>query len=227
MLAAFAKAIGQLPDPTFRRVLVRSLLLSILVFIALAVVAGFFLQGMGALTIFGWTLLGTTQIASLGILFTFFATGWLLFPAVSSMFIGIFLDDIVEAVERRHYPGHPPGRSLAFGPSLAVTGRFTIALIVLNFLALIVYGLFFWLPIVAPVVYFTINGYLLGREYFELVATRHHGANDARALRRANRVRVFVAGVVVSVLFWIPVVAFLAPLIAAAAMVHVYKGLRE
>ena len=227
MLAAFAKAFGQLPDPTFRRVLVRSLLLSILVFVVLAVVAGFFLLGMGALTIFGWTLLSATQIGSLGVLFTFFATGWLLFPAISSMFIGIFLDDIVEAVERRHYPDHPPGRSMGFGPSLAVTASFTIALIVLNFLALIVYGVFFWLPIVVPIVYFTINGYLLGREYFELVATRHHGSGDARALRRTNRGRVFFAGVAISGLFWIPVVAFLAPLVAAAAMVHVYKGLRE
>lgn len=226
MVAAFVKAFAQLPDPTFRHVLWRSLLLSLVVFVALALIAGWFLQGIGTVAIFGWILLSATQVASLGILFTFFATGWLLFPAISSLFIGVFLDDIVEAVERRHYPNEPPGRSLPFVASLAVTGQFTIALVILNVLALIVYAAFFWLPIVAPAVYFTINGYLLGREYFELVVTRHHGPNDARALRRAFRGRVFMTGVLISVLFWIPVVAFLAPLVAAAAMVHVYKDLR-
>ncbi|MSO64371.1 MAG: hypothetical protein EXQ85_00970, partial [Alphaproteobacteria bacterium] len=171
-------------------------------------------------------LLSATQVGWLGVLFTFLGTGWLLFPAVASMFVGIFLDDIVKAVERRHYPDDPPGRSLAFWPSLAVTGRFTAALVVLNLLALFVYGFFFWLPIVLPVVYFPINGYLLGREYFELVATRHHGLVDARALRRTYRARVFFVGVLISVIFWIPFVALIAPLVAAAAMTHVYKGLR-
>jgi uncharacterized protein involved in cysteine biosynthesis len=75
-------------------------------------------------------------------------------------------------------------------------------------------------------VFFTLNGYLLGREYFELVAQRRMTAVEAKALRRTRRARVFLAGVVVAFLLTIPLVNLITPIIATAFMLHIYEGMR-
>ncbi|MSO64662.1 MAG: hypothetical protein EXQ85_02460, partial [Alphaproteobacteria bacterium] len=62
MFASFTKAFAQLPDPSFRRVLLWSLSLSVVVFVALAVLAGWWLASIGGLTLFGFPLLSATQV---------------------------------------------------------------------------------------------------------------------------------------------------------------------
>ena len=86
------------------------------------------------------------------------------------------------------------------------------------FLALL-FGIWFF-------VYFALNGYLMGREYFEAVAHRYSDIASAKALRRRERGRILVAGIVIAVLFTIPIVNFFAPIIAPVAMIHIFKGLR-
>jgi CysZ protein len=71
------------------------------------------------------------------------------------------------------------------------------------------------------------NGYLLGREYFELVALRHSDFDAARALRRRNRGMVFASGIVVAVLFTVPLLGWFMPAFATAFMVHVYENMRR
>jgi len=75
-------------------------------------------------------------------------------------------------------------------------------------------------------VYFALNGYLMGREYFEAVAHRYSDIASAKAIRRRARGQVFFAGAIVAFLFTIPIVNFFAPIIAPVAMVHIFKGLR-
>jgi CysZ protein len=69
------------------------------------------------------------------------------------------------------------------------------------------------------------NGYLLGREYFELVALRHHASAQVKRERRANRYTVWGAGLIVALFAMIPVLNLLAPLFGTAFMVHVHKQL--
>ena len=71
------------------------------------------------------------------------------------------------------------------------------------------------------------NGYLLSREYFELVALRRIGPVEARALRKAHRGRLFVAGVIITLLLTVPGVNLLAPVVATAAMVHLFEDCRQ
>lgn len=216
MLSGFAKAIEQIFDPAFRRVFWRSIALSILVFAALY--AGLSLA-VEMLPVFEWWILNAiVKVAAVagGVGLT-----WLLFPAVSTMFIAIFLDDIAAAVERRHYPGDPPGRPLPTGRAIVLSIRFILLVVALNILVLPLY-----LSIIAiPLIFYSLNGYLLGREYFELVAYRHVAETAARDLRKRHRVRVFLAGVVIAFLMTVPVVNLLAPIIATAAMAHLFKRL--
>jgi CysZ protein len=70
------------------------------------------------------------------------------------------------------------------------------------------------------------NGYLLGREYFELAAMRHLAPAEARRLRKANRLTVFLSGLIITGLASVPILNLVTPLFATAFMVRIYKGLR-
>ena len=50
---------------------------------------------------------------------------------------------------------------------------------------------------VGLVSFFVLNGYLLGREYFELAAMRHMSAAEARDLFDRHWLEVFAAGAIV------------------------------
>jgi len=51
-----------------------------------------------------------------------------------------------------------------------------------------------------PIIFYSINGYLLGREYFELVALRRMEFSEANALRKKNSFQIFLVGLFVAFL---------------------------
>src|SRR5690606_4741546 len=93
-------------------------------------------------------------------------------------------------------------------------------------LALPFYVMLIWIPFLSPVLFYGLNGYLLGREYFEAVALRRLDEGRTRVLRRARGGQVFLAGVVIAVLMTVPLVNLVAPVIATAFMVHLFEGMR-
>jgi uncharacterized protein involved in cysteine biosynthesis len=88
-----------------------------------------------------------------------------------------------------------------------------------NLLALLSYLV---LAPLAPLIFWTVNGVLLGREYAQMVALRRLPRVEANAFRRRNRLRIWAMGVVMAVPLTIPVVNLLVPVIAAAAFTHLY-----
>ena len=112
------------------------------------------------------------------------AMSFLIFPAVASFFISFFLDDIVDAVDARHYPDRRPGGRLGFAQSLSVAGRYTALVLVVNLLMLPIYLLLLIVPPINLFVLYGLNGYLLSREYFELVALRDLDRGSAARLRK-------------------------------------------
>jgi uncharacterized protein involved in cysteine biosynthesis len=76
-------------------------------------------------------------------------------------------------------------------------------------------------------VFYVLNGYLLGREYYETVALRRLDARLAGELRRRNRWRVFLAGVVITLMLTVPLLNLIAPVIATAFMVHIFEIIRR
>jgi CysZ protein len=217
---ALALAFQQLPDPAFRRTLWRGLGLSLVVFAVLAGLAAFGLRYVPA---FRWDWVNDLIVVT-GV-FGYLALVWLLFPAISSAFIGLLLDDVADAVERRHYSEDPPGKAPSLGVSMVLSLKLMAVLVVLNILALPVYVIGLVVPFLSLGVFLVLNGYLLSREYFELVATRHMSARDAKLLRKYWRGRVFLAGLVLAGLFALPGINLLAPILGAAFMMHIYKAL--
>jgi uncharacterized protein involved in cysteine biosynthesis len=218
MFAAAARAFAQIPDPAFQRVLWRAFAWSAGVFCALMALAWWGLVSTRWFD-FGW-LEGLVD-----------ALGWvaalivaaLLFPAIAVSVVSFMLEDVARAVEARHYPALPAAR--AQGISEAVAGALKLALIALalNVLALPLY----LVPGLNVFVFYGMNGYLLGREYFELVACRRLDSAGTRALWRRYRGRLWLAGVAIAFLLSIPFVGWAMPTVATAFALHLFESLRR
>ena len=229
MLDAILKAFRQMFAPPLRAVLVKSVGLSLILIVLIGVgLQRLFaaLAGQGAVWAEGqwagaphavWeTLVWVVSImASLGII-----TGAVfLMPAVTAFVGSFFVDEIADAVERAHYPAEPAGRTLPFVAAI-FEGLKVALLAFVVYLVALPFVLFAGLGFL---ILFFANAYLLGREYFELAAMRFRSRNEAKALRRANRGYVLMAGMPIALLVSIPVVSLITPLFAMAYMVHIHK----
>lgn len=230
MIDAFSKSLGQLPDFAFIRVILLAAMLTCLVFLATG--AGLYMLGGSVLwtdipvlgTVIGWigSLAGT--IAAFGLVGLMFGGAWFLFAPVMIAMTGLFLDDICRAVEARHYPGLGPARKSSTGEAVGQSLRFIALVAGVNLLALPLYLFFMFFAGAGIILYFLVNGYLFGREYFELVACRRMPPDAATVLRRRRRVMVLLFGIAVAVLMALPVINLLAPVLATATMLHLFQG---
>jgi CysZ protein len=219
MLRALLRAVADLAAPPLRRIIAASLMLTVLTVAALWAAAAIVLDHAAR---FGWQWLDWL-IDLLGMAAAVALT-WLLFPAVATMVMGFFLDRIAGVVESLDYPGRRPPRRASVAETIMTTLRLTGIAIILNILALPVYLL---APGVNFFVFIGLNGYLLGREYFEVVALRRLDPTTARALRARFAGRVFLGGVAITGMFAVPIVNLVAPVIATAFMVHLFEGVRS
>ena len=217
MLNAFFQALGDLFSPPLRKVIALSLAIAIATFIALWIVVAFTL---GHLPTVGWRAVNwlIDLVGTVGVLLV----SWLLFPAVVTMIMGLFLERVATAVEAVHYPGRGPPRPQSISEALWGGIRLMMLSLALNLLALPIYLL---LPGLNILVFLGLNGYLFGREYFELVALRRLDPHAAKEVRHRFVGRVFSGGVIIAVTFAVPFINFVAPVIAAAFMVHVFERL--
>src|SRR6185437_16003471 len=96
--------------------------------------------------------------------------------------------------------------------------------LLLNVLAL---PLYIFLPGINIVLFLGINGYLVGREYFEAVASRLLEYPLVKAMWRHYRVRLVIAGTIIAFMLSVPVLNLAAPLIGVAFMLHFFEHLRR
>jgi uncharacterized protein involved in cysteine biosynthesis len=143
------------------------------------------------------------------------------FGALMAAIAALFVDQVARAVERRYYPLLPPPRRQSVGEQVQGGVSFLAGAIGVNIVALPLYLI--WGADVF--VFLIINGYLLGREYFELVALRHVDRAAVRDLRRAYRWRLLMAGVVIAAMAFVPLANLLTPVVATAFMLHIFQGL--
>ena len=218
MIRELARAVGQLPDPAFTRVLMLSALGTLALFVTLLGGFGWMLAHTSLFDI-GWVDTGIDLLGGAAAL----VLAWLMFPAVMVVVSSSMLDGIIDAVERRHYPHLPPPHPIALWRSLLEGFKFLGLVVLVNLLALP----FYFVPVVNLFVWFLVNGYLIGREYFELVAARRLTPAGVKYLRRQRRVGLFAAGVIIAFLSSLPLVNLLVPVLAAAFMAHLVEGMRR
>lgn len=225
ILDAARLALANLFAPETRRVFWKVLGLTILVLIVLwvalrqsfiAYVLPWFTDLMpGVPDWAGWLTIVFGLLASIGLALSLA----LLLAPVTAVIAGFFLDDVADVVETRDYPADPPGTALPLGPAIAGSLKFLGVVIVGNLIALMLLVI----PGINLVAFFLVNGYLLGREFFEFAAMRFRSPQEARLFRAKHASTVFLAGLVVAVFLAVPIVNLLTPLFAAGLMVHLHK----
>lgn len=225
VLDAARLALGNLFAPETRRVFWKVLGLTVLVLIVLwfALRESFiafawpwvsgYMPGLPDWT--GWLTVIFGIMASIGLALSLA----LLLAPVTAIIAGFFLDDVAEVVEARDYPGDPPGKALPLWPAIAGSLKFLGVVLIGNLIALFL----LLIPGINLIAFFLVNGYLLGREFFEFAAMRFRSPEEARLFRAKHASTVFLAGLLVAAFLAVPVVNLLTPLFAAGLMVHLHK----
>lgn len=226
ILDAARAAAGQLFTAEFRSVFFKTLGLTILALVAIwfGIREVFdwlampwidaMLPGLPSWT--GWLGLIAAVVAGIGL-----ALGLaLLIAPATAIVAGLFLDDVAEVVEKTNYPNDRPGHPVPALRAMVLALKFFGVVILGNIVAL----LLLFVPGVNIGAFFLVNGYLLGREFFEFAAMRFRSEQDAKDLRRRNAGTVFLAGLVIAAFLAVPILNLLTPLFAAAMMVHLHKS---
>ena len=221
MVTDILRVIGQLDDKRLLRPVLFGLLVSAVVLCA--VVAGsYWLLADNLPTADGWI---GRQLAAIGLLELIgsFAVGWLallLFPAVALTIQSLFVDGVADAVEARYYANTPPARPAPVAAGIWAALKLALLVIGINLLLLPVYLILMFIPPTGLILYFAVNGYLVGREYFETVGLRRLTLAEAKLTRRQNRIMIWVDGVLLMLFFTVPVLNLAGPTLGTAYMVH-------
>jgi CysZ protein len=222
MFSALALAIRQLPEPEMRRPLFLSILWSLTTLVVLWILVGWAVaHGLAGIAWAQWLagLFGALAVP---------LVSWILFPSVVFLVLGFFSDAIILAVERRYYPYLPPAPGTPMLTALIAGLRLMVAGIVINLVALaLVYWWAAWIPGLNAVVFGLVNGYLVGRQYFETVAYRRVVPGEADTVWRDHRMEFILTGAAVAALSLVPLVNLVAPMVAVAATVHLFERFRQ
>lgn len=217
MLSAVTLSLGDLADRAVLRVLAKSLAITLAVFAVLGGALWWWIDG----AIAGWDWHGA--LAGVAATLATVLALWLLFRVVAIAVVGLFADEIVAAIERRHYPAAlatarpvPVARAAAMG--LASAGRALVA----NLLAAPLYLVLLVTGVGTALAFLVVNGWLLGRDLGDMVAARHLTRAQFRDWRRANRLPLFVLGLAAAALFVVPFLNILAPILGATMATHLF-----
>ena len=222
IFTAFFRALGDLFTPRAVKILAKGIGLTLALLIALYIIVaklvGWLVPDQIMLPLIG-EVTWLSDLASGGsVLIMMFLSVFLMAP-VASAFIGLFLEEVAEEVEERHYPNLPPLSPKPFSQSVEETIRFFGTVLAANLIALMLLPFFFFM---APFIFLAMNGYLLSREFFQMVATRRMAPQAARALYLENRFTIWTAGVLMAIPLSIPLLNLVIPVLGAASFTHLF-----
>jgi CysZ protein len=145
---------------------------------------------------------------------------WFLFPLLFPLLVNFFDDSIAEAVERRDYP-QLPSSSPPYWPTVLQDIWFSLKALALNLLCLP----FYLLPVAGLCIYYLLNGYLLGTQFFRMAAGRRVNHETGAALERNHMGVILLGGLFISLLATVPVLNLVAALVGVACMLHLFHAL--
>ena len=220
MYRAISLSFAQLGDPAIVRVLLRSLAVTMLIFGVL--IAAMIVAARWAASVYGWGQEGGLVAGVIAAIVGIIAT-WLLFRAIAIPVMNIFADDVVTAVEAKHYQdAAKTAHRVTLGKGMRLALGSVLRLIGFNLLALPIYIILIFTAIGPFILFLIVNALLIGRDLAEMVAARHLGAAEMRIAMRAARGSHAVMGAVVTVLLIIPFLNLVAPLLGAAIATHLF-----
>ena len=221
MIRAFELAVQQLGVPKLRVIVWQSLALSLVLQVALGMLAWW---GLQSLATFQWSWvnetirwLGGGAVAVLALM---------LFPASFGIVISVFMERIADIVEARHYPQLGPARGIPLWTGLWSGIVFLFTLLAINLVMLPFYVVALFVAGLGAVLFYGVNGWLAGREYYEQVALRRRDPAEVKAWRKANIGTLWLTGILIVFLGTIPILNLIVPVLGMAMMVHIAQSLK-
>lgn len=224
---AFLRALGQVDDPRFRRVLFLGIGLTLVLLIAATAGVMVLINALAGESA-TLPLLGEVRwlddVLSWGGLALMLVLSVFLMIPIASAITSMFLDEVAQAVEDKHYPHLPRVPGTPLGEAIKDSVNYLGILIGANLLALILYVI---LSPLALVIFWGLNGYLLGMEYFQLAAMRRIGRKAAKAMRKRHRATIWAAGTLMAIPLSIPILNLVIPILGAATFTHIFHALNK
>ena len=215
IISALGKSINQLSDPKFKKVFLKAVILCITFILSISIIFAYFFSNI-------WSGLGlpfSALISSIGGVFIFFLSMWVLGPMISIICNGFFQDEIILAVEKKYYRN----LNIENKSRLLSEINFNIKLL----FKLIVFNLLIIPLIIFPPIYFIfywiINGYLISYEYISILKNRYNNHLDLSG----KRIILLIYGIIILIMFTLPIINFFAPVIGIASAVHLYNGILD
>lgn len=220
VLTSLARAILQMADGVVLAVFAKTLLVTLAVFAALG--AGLYAALLALFARFGWESGGLAEAAAAALIAV--TAFWLLFRIVALAVLQFFADEIVAAVEQRHYQeAASAAQPVPFRRDVANALRGIARALLVNAIALPVAIALWFTGIGSALVLLAANAVLLGRELTDMTWLRYAGEGANPADRPANpvpKLEQAALGGAIAALMLVPLVNFVAPLIGAAAGAH-------
>ncbi len=185
--------------------------------ICFGILVGLVWWGLGSVSLFGafdWLVDWGGMAVALFI-------SYFLFPLTLPLVMSFFDVATAEAIEKEDYPSLPAAEP-PFWPTLGQDARFVLKALGLNLVSLP----FYLIPPLAPFVYYVLNGYLLGMEFFNIVAGRHISQDEARRLRARYKLSIIGAGALIAFSATIPLLNLITPIWGIGLMVHYFHALK-
>jgi uncharacterized protein involved in cysteine biosynthesis len=219
VIGALLRAFGDLGEPALRRVLKIGVIAALGCWMVLTGSAWALIHHAHFFDP-AWADFGTGLALGLVVL----VLPMLFFSALATFVMSFFLDGAADAIEARHYPELGQARRPPWTETLASSSRFLVVMAGVTAVAALAYLPLLFLGL-GLLLNYLVNGYLLGREYFELVASRRLDPLPMRQVFRANLGRLWLGGAAINLMFQVPVLNLAAPLLATAFMAHLARRL--
>ena len=157
-----------------------------------------------------WLRIGVQSI----VVVFLFLLGFFFFGSLQAAFLGLYIDDVIDAVQDKHYPS----TSLRPAPNLITSLRISTRLVglsfLVNFLAAPLFLLGWFFPPLGMAIQVIVNGFLLGKEYKTVLRER-------LSEEKYNPTQSFTMhGAIGTALFMIPGLNFFAPLLICVSIQH-------
>lgn len=228
LTTSLALGTGQLLDGAVLRVLAKSVAVSLVVFALVATAGWFALDWALASGGLEDTLFSGAEAVREALSLVLALVGlWLTWRIVAMAVVQFFADEVVLAVERKHYPeAAQAARELSFEEQLKVALAGAGQALVANLVALPFALLLLFTGVGTVVLFWLVNAVLVGRELQDMVWLRHrHAPGDAAPVSKLERL---LLGGVIAGLLVVPLAGFIAPVLGAASATHlVHRNLRS
>ena len=222
VIASLLKAISQLGDPAILRILAKSVVITMVIFTF----------GGGGLLYWLYNVLVdhgiafSAELSALAAVIVTILAGWLLFRIVAIAVLQFFADEIVIAVERRHYPAAAQtARKLPLREDAANSLHGAGRALLFNALAAPIALILLFTAIGPAIIFWLVNALLLGRELTDMGWLRHRSASGQAAPVAAFE--RFALGGAIAALMIVPFANLFAPIIGAAAGTHLVQARME